>query len=67
MRVAVHCIHTNKREHELLKETKTKMIHALEYNMSNAVEAASSIRLFKENVPIGLCPNGYTSDVMWSI
>lgn len=65
--LAVHCIHTNKREHELLKETGTTMVHAPESNMGNGVGCAPLIRLFNEKVPVGLGSDGYTSDMTESL
>jgi len=65
--IAVHGIHTNKREHELLKETDTVMSHAPESNMGNAVGCAPLMKFFEEGILVGLGTDGYTSDVLESL
>ena len=65
--IAVHGIHTNKREHELLKETNTVMSHAPESNMGNAVGCAPLMSFFEEGILVGLGTDGYTSDILESL
>lgn len=65
--LAVHCIHINKREIDILKETNTNVINNPESNMSNAVGCAPVIEMMKNGVTVGLGTDGYTSDMLESM
>jgi cytosine/adenosine deaminase-related metal-dependent hydrolase len=64
--IAVHCIHTNAAELEILKETKTSVVHNPESNMGNAVGCSPVIDMIKRGVKVGLGTDGYTSDMFES-
>ena len=65
--LAVHCIHVNDREIEILKETDTTVINNPESNMGNAVGCAPVIRFFEKGLTVGLGTDGYTSDMFESM
>lgn len=65
--LAIHCIHTNEAEHQLLKKTNTSVVTAPESNMSNAVGTAPLMKLFESQVLVGLGSDGYTSDMLESL
>ncbi|SCJ46562.1 putative chlorohydrolase/aminohydrolase [uncultured Clostridium sp.] len=64
---AVHCIHVNDREMDILKETNTTVINNPESNMGNAVGCAPVIRFFEKGLNVGLGTDGYTSDIFESM
>lgn len=64
---AVHCIHVNDREIDILKETNTTVINNPESNMGNAVGCAPVIRFFEKGLTVGLGTDGYTSDIFESM
>jgi putative selenium metabolism protein SsnA len=65
--IAVHCIHTNGAEMEMLKETNTNVVHNPESNMGNAVGCSPVIEMMKRGVQVGLGTDGYTSDMFESM
>lgn len=65
--LAVHCIHINKREMEILKETNTNVVNSPESNMGNAVGCAPVIEMIKMGLVVGLGTDGYTSDMLESM
>ncbi len=65
--IAVHCVHINKAEMELLKETNTSVVHNPQSNMGNAVGCAPVIPLIDTGVTVGLGTDGYTSDMLESL
>ena len=64
--LAIHCVHVNKAEIELLKATDTMVVHNPESNMGNAVGCGPVINMFKEGVLLGLGTDGYTNDMLES-
>ena len=64
--IAVHCVHVNEAEIELLHETETQVVHNPESNMGNAVGAAPVLNMLKQGVPVGLGTDGYTCDMFES-
>ncbi|MFV0505074.1 MAG: putative aminohydrolase SsnA [Lachnospirales bacterium] len=64
--IAVHCIHINNHEMDLLKETDTMVVHNPESNMGNAVGCQSTIKLMEKNILLGLGTDGYTEDMFES-
>ncbi len=64
--LAIHCVHVNPAEMALLKETDTMVVHNPESNMGNAVGCGPVIRLFAENILLGLGTDGYTNDMIES-
>lgn len=65
--IAVHCIHTNNGEMDLLKHTNTMAVHNPESNMGNAVGCTPVLELMKKGITLGLGTDGYTSDMFESM
>lgn len=64
--IAAHCVHVNDAEIEILKETKTQVVHNPESNMGNAVGAAPVLKMLSRGVQVGLGTDGYTCDMFES-
>ncbi|WP_252214285.1 putative aminohydrolase SsnA [Clostridium sp. VAP41] len=65
--ICAHCIHINKMEIDILKETNTNVVNNPESNMGNAVGCAPVIEMMKNEVVVGLGTDGYTSDMFESM
>ena len=65
--LAVHCIHVDDGEIELLRETNTAVVHNPESNMGNAVGCANVPRLLKAGILVGLGTDAYTQDMFESL
>lgn len=65
--IAVHCIHINRNEIDLLSQSKTNVIHNPESNMNNAVGVAPIIEMDNANVLLGLGTDGYTPSMFESV
>ena len=65
--IAVHCVHVNSREMDILKETNTNVVHNPESNMGNAVGCSPALEFIKRGINVGLGTDGYTSDMIESI
>jgi len=65
--IAVHCVHVNSREMEILKQTNTNVVHNPESNMGNAVGCSPVLEFIKRGINVGLGTDGYTSDMMESM
>ena len=65
--IAAHCIHINKEDMAILKETNTTVIHNPQSNMGNGVGCADIITMLQEGVMVGLGTDGYTSDMLESL
>lgn len=64
--IAVHCIHINEHEMDMLKEKNTIVVHNPESNMGNAVGASQILTMYKKGILLGLGTDGYTTDMMES-
>ena len=64
--LAVHCVHIDRKEMKLLKETDTMVVHNPESNMGNAVGCEPMLPIFNEGILLGLGTDGYTSDMIES-
>lgn len=65
--LAIHCVHINNREIEILKNTNTKVVNNPESNMGNGVGCSPVIEMMKRNITVGLGTDGYTSDMFESV
>lgn len=65
--IAVHCIHIDENEMDLLKTTKTNVVHNPESNMGNAVGCSSVIEMMQKGIQVGLGTDGYTADMFESM
>ncbi len=65
--LAVHCIHIDENELNILKDTDTYVVHNPESNMGNAVGCQPFLKLFEKGITTGLGTDGYTSDMFESM
>ncbi|MGF6990122.1 putative selenium metabolism protein SsnA [Lachnospiraceae bacterium PF1-21] len=61
-----HCIYINGHEMELIKDTKTMVVHNPESNMGNACGCPPTMELVKRGILTGLGTDGYTHDMIES-
>lgn len=64
--LAVHCVHTNRAEWELLRDTGSMVVHNPESNMGNAVGCGPVLHMMEAGVTVGLGTDGYTNDMLES-
>jgi len=62
--IAAHCIHVNRREMDLLAETRTAVVHNPQSNMNNAVGIANVVELAKRSVLVGLGTDAMTTNML---
>lgn len=65
--IAVHCVHVSGLEMDILKDTKTNVVHNPESNMGNAVGSPPVIEMMRRGIRVGLGTDGYTSDMFESM
>jgi putative selenium metabolism protein SsnA len=61
--IAAHCVHVDAREMEILKKTRTNVVHNPESNMGNAVGCAPVIEMIGKDITVGLGTDGFTSSM----
>jgi len=64
--LAIHCIHINEKEIDILRNTNTMVVHNPESNMNNAVGVAPLLKLFEKGVLTGIGTDGYTPSMFES-
>ncbi|AIF51392.1 putative aminohydrolase SsnA [Pelosinus sp. UFO1] len=64
--IAVHCVHINEKEIEILKTKDANVVHNPESNMGNAVGCAPILTLMEKGIVVGLGTDGYTTDMFES-
>ncbi|MEL7565411.1 MAG: putative aminohydrolase SsnA [Dehalobacterium sp.] len=65
--IAVHCVHVNDQEIDILKRINANVVHNPESNMGNAVGCAPILNMMEKGVTVGLGTDGYTSDMFESL
>ncbi len=65
--IAVHCIHIDENEMEILRESDTIVVHNPESNMGNAVGYSAAVRMLQKGILVGLGTDGYTTDMLESL
>ena len=65
--IAVHCVHVNENEIDILRKTDTMVVHNPESNMGNAVGVAPVIKMLDQGVLVGLGTDGFTADMFESV
>lgn len=65
--IAVHCVHANRRELEIIKETDTSVVHNPMSNMNNAVGCPPVVSMVKQGIRVGLGTDAYTNDMFESM
>ncbi len=61
--LAIHCVHINEKEMDILKETDTCAVHNPYSNMGNAVGVAPVLKMLAKGITMGLGTDGYNSDI----
>ncbi len=61
--IAVHCIHVNDEEIDMLKDSGTAVVHNPESNMGNAVGVSPILKFMEKDILLGLGTDGYTTDM----
>jgi len=62
--IAAHCLHVNRREMDLLAETRTAAVHNPQSNLNNAVGIANVVELAKREVLVGLGTDAMTTNML---
>lgn len=65
--IAVHCIHVDDSEMNILKNNGTQVVHNPESNMGNAVGCSPALELIAKGINVGLGTDGYTNDMFESM
>ncbi len=65
--LAAHCVHVDEHEIDLLRDSKTNVVHNPESNMANAVGCAPVLEMMRRSVRVGLGTDGYTADMFESM
>ncbi|GAB6153634.1 putative aminohydrolase SsnA [Desulfosporosinus burensis] len=64
--IAVHCVHIDDHEIEILNTSQTQVVHNPESNMGNAVGVTPVLKMLSQGVKVGLGTDGYTCDMFES-
>ena len=64
--IAVHCIHINDEEIEMLADSKSAVVHNPQSNMGNAVGVSPVLEMLKRGITVGLGTDGYSADILES-
>lgn len=64
--IAVHCVHVDEREMDILRLNGANVVHNPESNMGNAVGCSPVLTLMNKGITVGLGTDGYTSDMFES-
>ncbi len=65
--LAVHDIHVNAAEMDILKATNTMAVHNPESNMGNAVGTSAVLQMLEKGILLGLGTDAYTQDMFESL
>ncbi len=61
--LAVHCVHVDSAEMDILRNTRTPAVHNPQSNMNNAVGVAPVIEMLKKGILVGLGTDGMTANM----
>ncbi len=61
--IAVHCVHVDANEMEILQETGTRVVHNPRSNMNNAVGVADVPGMLKMGIDVGLGNDGFSNNM----
>jgi putative selenium metabolism protein SsnA len=61
--IAAHCVHVDRLETALLRETGTLVVHNPRSNMNNAVGTADVRWMLKTGIPVGLGNDGFSNNM----
>jgi putative selenium metabolism protein SsnA len=62
--IAVHCIHVNDEEMDMLNESGVAVVHNPQSNMGNAVGVSPVLEMLKKGILVGMGTDGYSADVL---
>lgn len=62
--ILAHCVYIDEKEMDIIKETKTNVVHNPESNMNNAVGCADVLTMLKKEITVGLGTDGMSSDML---
>ncbi|MGO3017533.1 MAG: putative aminohydrolase SsnA [Anaerococcus sp.] len=65
--LAIHGVHINEREMDILKEHNTPLIFNPESNMNNAVGCPPILRMMEKGIKVGMGTDAYTNDMFDSM
>ena len=65
--IAVHAVHVNGRELDILAETDTSVVHNPMSNMGNAVGATPVLGMLSRGIRLGMGTDAYTHDMFESV
>ncbi len=65
--LAIHDIHINAGEMDILKATNTMAVHNPESNMGNAVGCSAALHMLEKGILLGLGTDAYTQDMFESL
>jgi putative selenium metabolism protein SsnA len=65
--IAVHCVHLDQNEREILKGTESAVVFNPESNMGNAVGCAPALEMYRMGILTGLGTDGFVSDMPQSL
>ena len=60
----IHCVHIDEAEMDVIRNTKTAVVHNPESNMNNAVGVTKILDLLKKAILVGLGTDGMSSDML---
>jgi putative selenium metabolism protein SsnA len=65
--IAVHCVHIDENERQILKDTGAAVVFNPESNMGNAVGCAPALEMYGDGILVGLGTDGFLSDMPQSL
>jgi len=61
--LAIHCVHVDESDIELLRQTGTTVVHNPESNCNNGVGVAPVLEMMDRGIPVGLGSDGFTANM----
>ncbi len=61
--IAVHCVHVDDSELEILRETGARVVHNPRSNMNNAVGVADVLKMLERDIHVGLGNDGFSNNM----
>lgn len=65
--MAIHCVHIDEEEMDILNNTSTFVVHNPQSNMNNAVGTSRILKMNEKNIKIGMGTDGYGFDILDSL
>jgi putative selenium metabolism protein SsnA len=61
--LAIHCVHVNQDDIEMLRRTKTNVVHNPQSNCNNGVGVAPVLEMMARGIRVGLGSDGFTTNM----